>query len=113
MKVEVIAPFVDKYDFDKKYNVGDIVEFEDSARVSNLVQMGLAKPLNGKGEDVEDENAEEKEQTSISAKDLVTYVGTCEDKEELYALLEEEKAKEKPRASVIKAIEKRIEAIEA
>lgn len=113
MKVEVIAPFVDKYDFDKKYNVGDIVEFDDSARVSNLVQMGLAKPLNGKGEEIEDENTEKKEQASVSAKYLITYVGTCEDKEELYALLDEEKAKEKPRVSVIKAIEKRIEELEA
>lgn len=113
MKVEVIAPFVDKYNFDKKYNVGDIVEFEDSERVSNLVQMGLAKPLDGDDAEIGDENTEEKVQQSISAKDLVTYVGSCEDKEELYTLLEEEKAKEKPRVSVIKAIEKRIEAIEA
>lgn len=113
MKVEVITPFVDKYDFDKKYNVGDIVDFEDAARVSNLVQMRLAKPLNGEGAEIEDENMEEKEQTSVSAKDLITYVGTCEDKEELYALLDEEKAKQKPRVSVIKAIEKRIEELEA
>lgn len=113
MKVEVISPFVDRDNFDKNYKVGDIVEFEDTARVSNLVQMGLAKVLMEEGSQTGDENKEEKEQTSISAKDLIAYVGACEDKEELYALLEEEKAKEKPRVSVVKAIEKRVEELEA
>lgn len=113
MKVKVIAPFVDKYNFDKKYSVGDIVEFDDSARVSNLVQMGLAKVLMAEDAQTGDENKEEKEQTSISAKDLIAYVDACEDKEKLYSLLEEEKAKEKPRVSVVKAIEKRVEELEA
>lgn len=107
MKAIVVAPFCDKDNFDVKYSIGQEVKFNDE-RVMNLVQRGLVRLIDEKigGEDAEiDINA--------SVREITPLIEMCTDSEKLYALLEDEKRKEKPRETITKAIEKRIEELEA
>ena len=58
MKVKVLSKFVDKNDFSKTYNPGDIIDNFDEARITDLVSRGLVE-IDDKKE-VNDESPEEK-----------------------------------------------------
>lgn len=58
MKVKVLSKFVDKNDFSKTYNPGDIIDNFDEARITDLVSRGLVEIEEKK--EVNDESPEEK-----------------------------------------------------
>lgn len=41
MKCIVMEHFVDKYDYTKVYNKGDILDWDDQARITDCVDKGL------------------------------------------------------------------------
>ena len=45
MKCKVIAPFEDKYDRSYKYDVGDIVDWDDQERIADCTERGLIEPV--------------------------------------------------------------------
>ena len=58
MKVKVLSKFVDKNDFSKTYNQGDIIDNFDEARIKDLMTRGLVETYEDKGE--KGESTEEK-----------------------------------------------------
>jgi hypothetical protein len=101
---KVIKEFRDVNNFAKVYKVGDEVEF-DEARLAKLVKLGLIE-----GERVEDEN------TLITDIDLtkmwmqvVSDVKSFTDVDKLKLALETESKADKPRNSVLDALQQRIE----
>lgn len=50
MKVKVLSKFVDKNDFSKTYNQGDIIDNFDEARITDLVSRGLVEAYEDKEE---------------------------------------------------------------
>lgn len=58
MKVKVLSKFVDKNDFSKTYNQGDIIDNFDEARITDLVSRGLVEVDDKK--EVKDEDQVEK-----------------------------------------------------
>lgn len=104
MKVKVLSKFVDKYDFSQVYNVGDEVETFDDARIKDHVERGLVE-VEGKKEskdpvlDIDLTQGWQK---------VVSDVKTFEDLDKLKAYLDAENKVEKPRNSVIVALEARI-----
>ena len=58
MKVKVLSKFVDKNDFSKTYNQGDIIDNFDEARTTDLVFRGLVETYEDKEE--KSESPEEK-----------------------------------------------------
>lgn len=99
-KVIVLTEFADKDNFTKRYKVGDELTGMSEERIASLVARGLA--------------GQEKEpivsdiDMSGNYQKIVSQVKTFEDVEKMKQYLETEKASEKPRASVVKAIEERI-----
>ncbi len=59
MKVKVLNKFVDKNDFSKTYNQGDIIDNFDEARITDLVSRGLVETY---------EDKEDKEEKKVSKK---------------------------------------------
>jgi hypothetical protein len=99
-KVVVLKEFADKNNFAKKYKVGEeLIGFSED-RIANLVKRGLA--------------GEEKEPPLIDIdmagnyQTIISQVKGFEDVEKLKGYLEAEQSLEKPRVSVVKAIEDRI-----
>lgn len=63
MKVKVLSKFVDKNDFSKTYNQGDIIDNFDEARITDLVSRGLVESYEdkeGKGESTEEKKVSKK-----------------------------------------------------
>lgn len=50
MKIKVLSKFVDKNDFSKTYNQGDIIDNFDEARITDLVSRGLVEAYEDKEE---------------------------------------------------------------
>ena len=105
-KAKVIKEFRDVNNFTKVYKVDDEVEF-DEVRLTRLVELGL----------VEDESTEsDKDKAPITDIDLtkmwmqvVSDVKSFTDVDKLKLLLDTESKLDKPRDSVVKAIQERIE----
>lgn len=106
MKVTVLNRFVDKDDFSKEYKPGDVVESFDEARIKELTDKGL----------VEVEGTKAPEPPVILTdvdmtqgwQKIVSDVKTFGDLEKLKAYLEAESKADKPRNSVVSALEARI-----
>lgn len=63
MKVKVLSKFVDKNDFSKTYNPGDIIYNFDEERITDLVSRGLVESYEdkeGKGESTEEKKVSKK-----------------------------------------------------
>ena len=100
-KYIVIKEFADKDDFRKQYKVGDELPGTfDEARIANIVNLGLAKVE-------DDEPVTDIDLTGKSA-DVIAQVKVFEDVEKLKKYLETEQSAEKPRKTVVEAIEARI-----
>ena len=59
MKVKVLSTLVDKKDFSKTYNQGDIIDNFDEARITDLVSRGLVEAYEDKeekGDSTEEKN---------------------------------------------------------
>lgn len=65
MKVKVLSKFVDKNDFSKTYNPGDIIDNFDEARITDLVSMGLVEAYEDK-EEKGDSTEEKKVSNKVS-----------------------------------------------
>lgn len=104
MKVKVLSKFVDKNDFSKVYNVGDEVDTFDEARIKDLVERGLVE-VEGK-KDSKDPVLDI--DLTQGWQRVVSDVKTFEDLDKLKAYLDAENKVEKPRNSVIVALEARI-----
>lgn len=106
MKVIVIERFGDKDNFTIKYEVGKEYEFEDE-RAKSLIERKLVKAV----EEVDSEK-DNLPLTDIDmsgpAKTITADVKSFLDIEKLKGYLEDENESEKPRASVVKALEERI-----
>lgn len=63
MKVKVLSKFVDKNDFSKTYNQGDIIDNFDEARITDLVSRGLVEAYEYK-----EEKSESTEEKKVSKK---------------------------------------------
>lgn len=63
MKVKVLSKFVDKNDFSKTYNQGDIIDNFDEARITDLVSRGLVETYEDK-----EEKSESTEEKKVSKK---------------------------------------------
>lgn len=63
MKVKVLSKFVDKNDFSKTYNPGNIIDNFDEARIKDLMTRGLVETYEDK-----EEKGESKEEKEVSKK---------------------------------------------
>lgn len=63
MKVKVLSKFVDKNDFSKTYNPGEIIDNFDEARITDLVSRGLVETYEDK-----EEKGESPEEKKVSKK---------------------------------------------
>lgn len=63
MKVKVLSKFVDKNDFSKTYNPGDIIDNFDEARIKYLMTRGLVETYEDK-----EEKGESTEEKKVSKK---------------------------------------------
>lgn len=63
MKVKVLSKFVDKNDFSKTYNPGDIIYNFDEERITDLVSRGLVETYEDK-----EEKSESPEEKKVSKK---------------------------------------------
>lgn len=91
---KVIKEFRDKSDFAKLYRVGDEVDF-DEERLAKLVKLGL----------VEDESSVADIDLSKMWMQVVSDVKSFADVDKLKSALENEGKSDKPRESVVKAIQ--------
>jgi len=98
-KVIVLKEFSDKNDLRKKYKVGDVIKDFDEARIANLIERGLAGYEGGAVSDINISEAVSK---------VLPQIKVFEDVEKLKLYLTQEKASDKPRETVVKAIEARI-----
>ena len=102
-KYIVLKEFADKNDFRKRYKVGDELPATfDEARIANIVKLELAKAEDNTPPPVTDIDLTGK------AADIAAQVKVFSDVEKLEKYLETEKTSEKPRETVVKAIEARI-----
>jgi len=101
-KYIVVQEFADKNDFRKRYQPGDELPGTfGELRLANIVKLGLAK--------VEDDAPPVTDiDLTGKAADIVAQVQAFEDVEKLKQCLETESKSDKPRATVVKAIEARI-----
>jgi len=99
-KVIVLTEFADKDNFTKRYKVGDELTGFSEDRIASLIALGIAG--------YEQEPIVSDIDLSVNYQKIVSQVKTFEDVEKLKQYLETEKASDKPRASVVKAIEDRI-----
>lgn len=97
-RVVVLIEFADRDCFSKRYGVGEELFGFDEERIADLVNRGIVK--------VEDDEQEDTQKTS--AADLIAYANESENLEALNELLNSEREREKPRSTVVKAIEERI-----
>lgn len=103
MKVTVLNRFVDKDDFSKEYKPGDVVESFDEARIKELTDKGLVE-VEGKKEPVVLTDVD----MTQGWQKVVSDVKTFGDLDKLKAYLEAESKTDKPRNSVVSALEARI-----
>lgn len=99
-KVVILRPFRDKFQFTKTYKVGEEVETFDEVRIADLAKRGLVEIVCGApgvGIDI-----------SKAAKYVIEAISACEDSDALKEALSAENAKDKPRKSVVEALESRI-----
>jgi hypothetical protein len=99
-KVIVLTEFADKDNFAKRYKVGEELTGFSEERLASLVERGIVG--------YEQEPIVSDIDMSGNYQKIVSQVKTFEDVEKLKQYLEVEKASEKPRASVVKAIEERL-----
>lgn len=106
MKVTILHKFVDKHDFSKEYKPGDVVESFDEARIKELTDKGLVEAEGTK---------ESKDPVMLTDIDMaqgwqkvVSDVKTFGDLDKLKAYLDAESKTDKPRNSVVSALEARI-----
>jgi len=109
-KYIVVQEFADKNDFRKRYNPGDELpgEFDtdgnrtgfDKNRLEKIVKLGLAK--------IEDDMPVTDIDLTGKASDIIAQVQVFEDVEKLKQYLETENATDKPRKTVVDAIEARL-----
>ncbi len=45
MKLEVLVYFWDKFDSNKRYQVGDIIEWDDKDRIAEAEKLGYVKKI--------------------------------------------------------------------
>lgn len=102
-KVIVLIEFADRDNINKRYKVGSELSGFSEDRIASLVKRGLVE--------YEKEPAVSDIDLSLQWQQLVSQVKAIEDVEKLKQYLETEKANEKPRESVVKAIEERIESL--
>ena len=62
MKIVVVNPFVDKFDSKTDYRPGQVLEWDDKARVEDCINRGLVKAV--EAEKVEKPKAEPKKTTT-------------------------------------------------
>lgn len=60
MKIVVVNTFVDKFDSKTEYKPGQILEWDDKARVEDCISRGLVKAVEDKAEKAEKPKAEPK-----------------------------------------------------
>lgn len=103
-KAIVLIGFADKDNFAKRYNVGDELpgSFTEE-RIANLVSRGIVSYEQPPLDDID---------LTQNYQNVVAQVKAFADVEKLQGYLEAEQANEKPRASVVKAIEERIAKLE-
>jgi hypothetical protein len=110
-KYIVTVEFVDKYNFRKHYVPGEeLPDTFDEARLANIVKLGLARV-----EDAEAGNGKGNGSNTVTDIDLtgksaeiIAQVKVFADVEKLTQYLETEKSAEKPRKTVVEAIEARL-----
>jgi hypothetical protein len=103
-KYIVLTVFADKNNVAKRYNVGDELPASfDEDRLANIVSRGLAKV-----EDTEAGNKVTDIDLTANVATIMAQIKGFADVEKLNACLEAEKSAEKPRSTVIKAIEDRL-----
>jgi hypothetical protein len=115
-KYIVTVEFADKDNLSNHYVPGDeLPETFGEDRLANIVSRGLAKVEDteagtgkGNGNDTGTGNTVTDIDISSKVADLLPLIKICHDAEELKAYLKDEKAAEKPRETVIKAIEDRL-----
>lgn len=109
MKVKVLSKFVDKYDFSQVYNVGDEVETFDDARIKDLVERGLVE-VEGKKEPKEPKDPVVFTDIDMTQgwQKVLSEIKGFNDLEKLKAYLESENKADKPRNSVVNALDARI-----
>lgn len=66
MKVKVLSKFVDKNDFSKTYNPGDVIDISEKSRIDDLLSRGLIK-IEVK-EEVKEEKPEVKKEPNKASK---------------------------------------------
>ena len=100
-EIVIIKEFADKDNFAKRYKPGDELPGSFSEeRIANLVALGLVK--------ISSENDVTDIDLTGKAADVIALVNVFEDVEKLKQYAEMEKASEKSRSTVVKAIEERI-----
>jgi hypothetical protein len=113
-KYIVIKEFADKNNLRKRYAPGDELPGTfDEARLANIVKLGLAKEEDTEaGNDNGNDNGNAGTVTDIDltgkAADVISLVREFADIEKLKQYLETEQSVEKPRQTVVEAIEKRL-----
>jgi hypothetical protein len=113
-KYIVTVEFADKDNLSKHYRPGDELPgtFGED-RLANIVSRGLAKVEDtgagaGNGSGSSDKNPVTDIDLSAKVADLLPRIKVFEDVEKLKQYLEAEKAADKPRSTVVKAIEARL-----
>ncbi|MDR2652259.1 MAG: hypothetical protein LBC68_08095 [Prevotellaceae bacterium] len=124
----VLKRFADKDNFAKKYEVGDKLPTDISEeRIANMIKLGIVKAKNVEVKDVNSNvnnpatgntntnsnvnNPATDIDMTGKAVDIIEKVEVFTDVEKLKQYLEEEKSSTSPRATVMKAIEGRIESL--
>jgi hypothetical protein len=108
----VIKEFADKNYFSKHYSPGDeLPESFGEERLANIVKSGLAKIVDteaGNGNNGSGNSPVTDIDLSEKVADILPKIKVFTDVEKLNEYLETEKAAEKPRETVIKAIQERL-----
>lgn len=98
-KVIVLVEFADRDCFSKRYVVGEELVGFDEDRISKLTERGLVKIENDESND---------DSPRIGAAELIAIIKETMDVDTLNEFLNAENESEKPRSTVLKAIEDRI-----
>lgn len=103
-KVIVLKEFRDIDNFDKLYKEGEVLAISDDERVKSLVERELVRVVEDEAKEVD---------LSANAQIIISSVKSFSDIEKLKEYLSLEKESEKPRNTVVEAIEKRLLALES
>lgn len=106
-KVKVIKEFRDKYNYAKLYKPGEVIENFDPARIADLVERGHVE-VEGKKKDENAPAVFGVIDLSVKATDVIEAIAGESDVKNLTLALEAENVSEKPRKTVIAALNDRI-----